>query len=169
MFIGLGGGFFALEKLYSLLDQAQKNLGADLHLVRGDHRFVYSGHQQLVADFFGQRAFIGLEKAALSGDGFDDAQAFQLGVSFGDGVAIDAQFLGQRTNGGKRVARAQAAGSSGIADLIHQLEINRFAGLKINAKHHCLPSYDSGTVGQLRKDVKGEILLLILRASCKNG
>ena len=104
-FVGLGGGLFALKELDSVLNQAQKNLGADLHLMCGDHGFVDFGHQQLVAGFLGQRAFIFLEKAALSGDGFDDAQALQLGVSLGDRVAIDAQFLSQRTNGGERIAR----------------------------------------------------------------
>ena len=134
---GLGGGLFALEELDSFLQQAPQNLRADLHLMRRDHGFVESGHQQLVADLFGERAVIFLEKAAFSGDGFNHAQAFQLGVSLGHGVAVDAQFLGQRTNGRERVSRTQGPGSGRITDLIDQLEINRFAGLKIDVKHHC--------------------------------
>jgi hypothetical protein len=133
----LGGGLFALEELNSFLNQAQKNFGANLHLVRGDHGFVYFGHQQLVPDLLRQRTFVLLEKAALPGDSFDDAQALQLGVSLGDGIAIDTQFLGQRTDGRERISRPQGPGSGGITDLINQLEINRFAGLKIDAKHHC--------------------------------
>ena len=136
----LGGGFLAVEKEDSFLKQAPQNLRADLHLVRRDHCFVDSGHQQLVADLFGQRAVIFLEKAAFASDGFDHAQALQLGVSLGDGVAIDAQFLGQRPNGRERVSRTQSPGSGGITNLIDQLEINWFAGLKIDVKHHCLLS-----------------------------
>ena len=136
-FFGLGGGLLAVEEPDAFLQQFAQDFGADLHLVGGDDGFVNSGHQQLVADLFGQRAFVLLQKAALAGGGFDDAQAFQLGVSFGDGVAVDAQFLGQRTDGREGVPRPQGAGSGGITDLINQLEINRFAGLKINVKHHC--------------------------------
>ena len=96
--VGLRGGLFAFEELDAFVQQPPQNIGADLHLVRGDHCFVNSCDEQFVANLFGQRAFVFLEKAALSGERFDDAQALQLGVSLGDGVAIDAQFLRQRTN-----------------------------------------------------------------------
>ena len=134
---GLGGGFFPVKELDSFLQQAAQNFRADLHLMRRNHGFVDSGHQQFVADLFGQRAVIFLEKASFAGDGFNHAQALQLGVGLGDGVAVDAQFLGQRTNGRERVSRPQSPGSGGITDLIDQLEINRFAGFKIELKHHC--------------------------------
>lgn len=134
----MGRGLFAFEEAGSLLNQAEKILRADLHLVRCDNSFIYSGHQQFVPGFFAQRAFIGLEKAPLSSDGFDDAQALQLGISLGDGIAIDAQFLGQRSNGRERVAMPQSAGRGGITDLIDQLEINRFARLEIDTKDHAL-------------------------------
>ena len=96
--IGLRGGLFAFEELDAFVKQGSQNIGTDLHLVRGDHCFFNSRDEQLVANLFGQRAFVFLEKAALSGEGFNDAQALQLRVSLGDGVAIDAQFLRQRTN-----------------------------------------------------------------------
>ena len=129
---------FPFKKLEAFLNHPEKSLGFDLHLVGGDHSVVYSGHQQPMADFFAERASILLEKAPFSGNGFDDSQAFQLGVSFGHGIAIDAQFLGQRSNGGQGIAVAQCARSGGITDLIDQLEINRFARLKIDAKDHLL-------------------------------
>ena len=137
MFVGLGGGLFALEEPDSFFNQAQKNLGADLHLVRRDHGFIYSGRQHLVADLFCERTLVFLEKTSFSGDGFDDAQALQLRVSLGHGVTIDAQLLGQRTNGRERFPRPQGPGRGGVTDLIDQLEINRFAGLEINVKQHC--------------------------------
>ena len=129
---------FAFKKLDALLDHVEKSLGFDLHLVGRDHGVVYSGHQQAMAGFFTERAAILLEKAAFSGDGFDDSPAFQLGVSLGHGIAIDAQFFGQWSDGGQRIAVAQRTRGSGVTDLVNQLEINRFARLKIDAKDHLL-------------------------------
>lgn len=126
-----------VEEPDAFLDEFQQDAGADLHLIRGDNGFVYFRRQQFVAGLSGEQALVFLEKAAFAGDGFDDSQALQLGVSLGNGVAIDAQFLGQRADGGERVARAQGPGGGGITDLINQLEVNRFAGLKIDVKHHC--------------------------------
>ncbi len=134
----MGGGLFAFEELESFVDQSEKFLGVDLHLVGGNHGVVYPGHEKLFARLLGQRVFIVLEKAPFPGDGFDDAQPLQLGIGFGDGIAIHAQFLGQRSNGRERIAMSQSPGSGGITDLIDQLEINRFAGFKIDAKDHAL-------------------------------
>ncbi len=53
-------------------------------------------------------------------------------VSLRDGIAIDAQFLGQRAERWQRLAWTQSTGSRRIADLVCQLEINWLARLEIN-------------------------------------
>src|SRR5690349_15048422 len=82
---------------------------------------------------------IAFQKKALARNRLDNPLAFQLSVSLGNSVAINAQFLGEWTKGGQRLAFTQPARRRGIAYLVGQLEINRFTGLKINLENH-IPS-----------------------------
>jgi len=50
------------------------------------------------ADLFFERAVVVREETAFAGQGFDDALGFEFELGFGDGVAVDAEFLGERTN-----------------------------------------------------------------------
>jgi len=70
----------------------------------GHDRAVDLLHEQIVAGGLGEEGIGFPEKAALAGQGFDDALAFQLGVGLGNGVAVDAEFLGQRPDGGQGLA-----------------------------------------------------------------
>ena len=54
--------------------------------------------QELEADFFPVRRVVGPDEAPFPGDGLDDALAFELRVRLGDGVAVDAQLFGERTD-----------------------------------------------------------------------
>jgi len=89
-----------------------------------------------LAGLLGESGMVGLEETAFARQGFDEALGFKLGVGSGDGVAVDAQFLGERAEGGERIAGAQAPGSGGVADLVGQLQIDRLARLEINLKDH---------------------------------
>ena len=62
--------------------------------------------QELLFNLLGERRMILRQEAALAGNGFDDALAFQFRVSLGNGIPIHAQFLRQRTNGGQWLSRA---------------------------------------------------------------
>ena len=68
--------------------------------------------------------------------GLDDALTLELSVGLGDGIAVDAQFLGQRTEGRQGIAGAQPARGGREPDLIGQLEVDRFPGLEIDLKDH---------------------------------
>ena len=70
-------------------------------------------HDRLI-DFVGQRArrrlpfcrrVVCSEEAALAGDGLDHALALELRIGLGDGVAVDTEFLGQRTDGREGLTR----------------------------------------------------------------
>ena len=78
---------------------------------------------------------------------FNHPLGFQLRVSLRNCIAIDAQFCGERAKRRKGIAGPKFARSGRIADLIGQLQIDRFARLKIDLKNH-IPSaviqhYDS--------------------------
>ncbi|MPN63357.1 hypothetical protein SDC9_211115 [bioreactor metagenome] len=89
------------------------------------------------------------EKISFAVYGFDNALVFEFGVGFGDGVAVDAELFGKRAESWERFAGFESAGSGGEADLISQLEVNWFAGVKIDFKQHRQPlCYCHTTVGQ---------------------
>ena len=127
---------FAFEVIEPFLDQRQEPFAVHLQVMRHDHGLINFREQQLLADLFGERRIVFLQKTAFAGNGLDDALAFQFGVGLGDGVAVDAQFLGQRADGRQRFAGPQRARSRRVADLVHQLQIDRLAGLEINLKNH---------------------------------
>jgi hypothetical protein len=135
LFFGFAG--FAFKEIEPLLDERKKRVAPDLQVMRSDDGFVNFAEQQFVADLFFERRIIFGKETAFALKRLDDALTFEFGVGFGDGIAIDAQFLRQWANGRQRVSRPQGPGSGGITDLIDQLEINWFASLKIDVKHHC--------------------------------
>jgi len=145
---------FALEEIKPFPDQRQELFAVHLQVMRHDHGFVNFRRQQFLADLFVERGIAFLQETALARNRLDDALAFQFGVGLGDGVAIDAQFLGQRADGRQRFAGTQRAGGRRVADLVHQLQVNRLAGLEINLKYHgrLLLSYNSMTVGGRRQE-----------------
>ena len=126
----------ALEVVEPFLDQGQEFFAVHLQVMRHDHGLVNFRRQQFLADLFVERRIAFLQEAALAGNRLDDALPLQFGIGLGDGVAIDAQFLGQRADGRQRFAGTQRARSRRLTDLVHQLQINRLAGLEINLKNH---------------------------------
>src|SRR5581483_603839 len=145
------GSWFAVlagEEVLSLAGQFQEGIAIDLELMGGDEGLVDGFDQEFAAGVFGQEGVVFLEKAAAAGGGFDDAEAFELGVGLGEGVAVDMEFLGQLADGGERFAWLEGAGGGGIADLIDNLEVNRHAGLEIELEEQrCHLSYDIRTPG----------------------
>ena len=105
--IGFFGVNLAHEVIEPLSDRRQKPFAIHLQVMRHDHGLINLREQQLVFDLPGERRTVLLQKTAFAGDGLDDALAFQFGVSLGDGVAVDAQFLGERADGRQRVAGPQ--------------------------------------------------------------
>src|SRR5258708_21043880 len=96
--------------------------------------------QKLAANVFWQSGMIFFEETAASGKSFDDAEAFQFGISFGDGVAVDAKLFCKRSDGPERFTGAECAGSSGGLDLLDQLQVDREAGFEIDLQQHAPPS-----------------------------
>jgi hypothetical protein len=137
--LSIVAGFFlhlALEVVEPFPDEGEKGVAFHGEVVRGDDGFVNFLDQNFLACGLGERRVGFLEKAALAGNGLDDALAFEFGIGLGDGVAVDAQFLGERADGGQRFAGAQPAGGRRVTDLVHQLQIDRLAGFKIELQEH---------------------------------
>ena len=132
----LESNLLQLFQLDPLADEREERCVINLEVMCHDHSLVDFLHQQLLPDLLGERRAVLFEEAAFAGEGLDDALALEFGVCFGDGIAIDAQFLRQRPDGRERLARTERPGRGGVADLIHQLKINRLAGLEIDLKHH---------------------------------
>jgi len=65
---------------------------------------------------------------------FDYTEAFQLGIRFGDRVAVEMKFFRQRPDGRERLARLQCARCGSSLSLVDELEIDRHAGLEIDLK-----------------------------------
>ncbi len=99
-------------------------------------RLIDFRDEKLAADFFADSSVVFFKEAAAAGLCFDDAETFELGVGFGDGVAIDAKFLRKRSNGRQRFAGSKSTGSGGGFDLIHYLEVDGFAGFEVDLKEH---------------------------------
>ena len=90
-------------------------------------------------------------KTAFARQRFDDALALQFRVGFRHRIPIDAQLLGERTDGWQWLSRLQGAGCGRRFNLVHQLQVNGLAGLKIELNKHgeyFLLSYDNRTVGK---------------------
>ena len=65
------------------------------------------------------------QEAAAAREGLDDAEAFQFGIGFGDGVAVDTKVFRERANGGEGFAGPEGAGGGGSLDLLDQLKVDR--------------------------------------------
>ena len=110
---------------------------------------AYQAMQSVPTDhLLGEWCVAVLEKTALAGNDLDDALVRQLGVGLGNGVAIDAQLLGELAHGWQRLPALQTSRGRSIADLIHQLQVGWLAGFEINVEEHIrLLSQDTVTVG----------------------
>jgi hypothetical protein len=64
------------------------------------------GHH-LEPDVLPEWGMVLLQKAAPAGDGLDHPLALELRVGLGHRVPVNAQLLGERPNGGQRLARPQ--------------------------------------------------------------
>ncbi len=108
-----------------------------LEVVRLHHSLVYLAHEQPVAGLLPQRrgAAVG-EEATLAVHVLDHALRLQLGVGFSNGVAVDAQLLGQRTDAGQRLAAPERARRGGGLHLLGELEIDGQAGLEVEREKH---------------------------------
>src|SRR5439155_24184406 len=104
MFFPIGFVVLLLEIVEPFADEFDKLFLADLEMVRLDDGSVDFVRQHLFSDFLFERRIVFGKKAPFAGRGFDDALAFQFSIRFGDSVAVQAQLLGQRTNGRKSVA-----------------------------------------------------------------
>src|SRR5687767_4660581 len=96
------------------------------------NRFIDFLGEQFVANLFGEWRIVLLQKTTFASNSFDDALPFQFRISLGDGVAIDSQFFSEWSNRRKRFAGTQHAGSSGVTNLIDQLQIDWLAGFEID-------------------------------------
>src|SRR5512138_470326 len=115
--------------------------------MRLHHRFVDFSGEKLSAHFSLVGRVVDPQEAALAGDRLDHALALEFRVSLRDGVAVDAQLLGERTDRWKGFPRLDGAGGCGSSDLIDDLQVNGLAGFEVELEAHRRLSYDSMTVG----------------------
>ena len=105
-------------------------------MVRLHHSLVDFLDQHLAADFLSQRRMVVSQEAAFAGLCLDDADAFQLGICFGNRIAINSQFLGKWPDVWKRFSRLQGARRRCGFDLVDDLQIDGLAGLVIDLDQH---------------------------------
>lgn len=60
---------------------------------------------------------------------FENSLVLEFPVRFGHRVVARYDFFSECANSGKLVAGAEEAGINGVADLLHQLQVERLAGL----------------------------------------
>ena len=88
------------EVVEAVSDEREEVLAADLQVVRGDDGLVdLRGEQVVTGGFLEQRVAV-FEEAAFARKRLDDALRFEFGVGLGDGVAVDAELLGERADAG---------------------------------------------------------------------
>ena len=97
------GAPFVVEHIQSFMDQFEEFIAGHLQMVRLHDGLVDVLDQQLAPDFLAQCRLIFFQETTPPRQRLNHAQAFELRIGFGDGVAIDAQFLRQRTDGGERL------------------------------------------------------------------
>ena len=131
MFVLFGIGAFVGQEIVALFGEAKEIFAGDLEVMGLDDGGVDFIGDEFEANLFFKGAVVVGQEGALAGEGFDDALGFEFVVGFGDGIAVDAEFFGEGTDGGEGFAGAKGAGSGGGLDLVHDLEVNRFAGFKI--------------------------------------
>ena len=132
-----GASALVLERVESVLGELKELVPADLQVMRVHDDVVERLGEQLAAHVLPERRVaLVADEAALAGDGLDDALALELGVGLGDGVAVDAQLLGQRPDAGKRLARLHRAGRGGDLHLVHELQVDGLAGLEVELESH---------------------------------
>lgn len=126
------------EMLDSASDEGQDFILADLQVVGLNDQAVGEWGQHLRPRRLVVTRLTVFEEATLARARFDDALAFQLKVGFGDGIAIDAKFLGEGPDTGQRLAGLEGAGGGGGFDLIHDLRVHRLAEIELDLDPHRL-------------------------------
>ena len=79
----------AFEKVEAFANEGEKFVAANLEVMRGDNGRIDFFLEQFFADLLFERGIVMRQEAALALEGFDDALAFEFGVSLGDGVTVD--------------------------------------------------------------------------------
>lgn len=102
------GAALAFENLQAFLDQLHKFRAGHLQVMGHDNDLVNLFDEQLPPDFLAQRGVVLLQEASFAGQGLDYAEAFEFGIGFSDGIAVEAKFFRQRPDGGERLARQSA-------------------------------------------------------------
>lgn len=67
---------------------------------------------------------------------FQNALVLQLGIRLGDRVVTNDYLFGECANAGELVSGAQNARVDGVADLLHELQVERLPGLGIEFENH---------------------------------
>ncbi len=119
-----------------LLDRFEELVAGNLKVMGLHDGVIDRADEDFLADFFFEGRIVFFEEATFARKRFDDALAFEFGIGFGDGVAIDAELFREGADGGEGFAGLEGAGSGGVADLIGDLEVNGFTGFKINLQDH---------------------------------
>src|SRR5688500_4154559 len=97
------GGALPVERVEAFFGQAEKVGSIDLKMMRMAHRIVDALGDEFAAGVLAQGRVGGADETALAGNRLDNALPLELGVGLGDGVAVDAELLGERTDRGERV------------------------------------------------------------------
>ena len=147
---GSSGGAFLSQVGQTFLQQLTKIVVGNLQVMRLHNNRVQFLSQPLGPGGTAQRRrAVGFDKTAAPLASFDNSFSFQLAVGFRRCVTIDAQFFRKRTDGWKGISGLKGAARSRSLHLLHDLEIDRNAGLEIDVNedgHVCTVSYDNRTV-----------------------
>jgi len=116
------------------MNEFQEFVTRNLQVVRLHNGLVDLLGQQFAPDFLSQGRLIFFQDTTPARQRFNHALAFELRISFGYRVAIDAQLLSQRTDGRQRFPGLDRPRSGSGLDLFHNLQVDGQTGLEIDLK-----------------------------------
>ena len=104
----VGAGALVLERVKAFLGEPEELGLADLQVVGLDDGVVDFLGEELETDVLPEGRVVARGRSSPCRHRLDHALAFELGVGLGDGVAVDAQLLGERPDARQRLAGAHA-------------------------------------------------------------
>ena len=126
------------ECVEGLFEEAEGFLAGEAQLAGFDGELRSEGPE--AADFFRaqEAGRMLVDVASASGDGAEDAIAFEILEGAGDGVGVDAQLGGEFADRGEGVVVTEGSSGNGVADLGFDLEVDGDAGSGMDTEEHNL-------------------------------
>ena len=116
-----------LEGIEPILGEPQKVCPGDLQVMRLNDGMIDVVGKQFESNVLLEGGTGISNEAPLAGNRFDDVLALELGVRFGNGVAVDPQVLREEPDRRQRISCLESAGSQSGFGLIDELEVDRLS------------------------------------------